>query len=82
MDANFYALGSRGLTTSPNGDVSMRKDWPATDHPWFLFSTRPCWCKDLIDMIVTALVIPEKVYESGQRREAMLGQRAGGRFVP
>jgi hypothetical protein len=61
MVANFYAFGSRGNTTSLNGDVSMRKAWPATDNLWLFVRRQSMLVKHTIDMILLTLVIPGKV---------------------
>src|SRR5215475_11056077 len=58
-----------------NRDVSMRKDRPSTDRSWVCFQLGPCWCKDLIDMMLPALVIPGKV------RTAAVGGDVGPALV-
>lgn len=56
MDADFMRFGS-----SPNiGDVSMRKDWPATDNRWLFIHRQSMLVKHPIDMILPALVIAGK----------------------
>ncbi len=44
-----------------NGDVSMRKDWPATDNLWLFVHRQSMLVKQTIDMILLTLVIPGKV---------------------
>ena len=47
--------------SGPNGDVSMRKDWPATSKLWFFVHRQSMLVKHTIDMILLTLVIPGKV---------------------
>jgi hypothetical protein len=61
MDSNFYAFGSRENTPGLNGDVIMRKDWPATDNLWLFVHRQSMLVKHTIDMILLTLVIPGKV---------------------
>ena len=43
--------------SDPNGEVSMRKDWPATSKLWFFVRRQSMLVKHTIDMILLALVI-------------------------
>ena len=59
MDANFYApreQSKHGLS----GEVSMRKDRPATDNLWLFVHRQSMLVKPTIDMILLTLVIPGK----------------------
>jgi hypothetical protein len=54
-------FGSSANMSGPNGDVSMRKDWPATSKLWFFVHRQSMLVKHTIDMILLTLVIPGKV---------------------
>jgi len=60
MDANFYAPREQSKH-GPSGEVSMRKDWPATDNLWLFVHRQSMLVKHAIDMILLTLVIPRKV---------------------
>jgi len=54
-------FGSSANMSGLNGDVSMRKDWPATDNLWLFVHRQSMLVKQTIDMILLTLVIPGKV---------------------
>jgi hypothetical protein len=60
MDANFYAPREQSKH-GPSGEVSMRKDRPATDNLWLFVHRQFMLVKHSIDMILLTLVIPGKV---------------------
>ena len=60
MDANFYAPREQSKH-GPSGEVSMRKDWSATDNLWFFVYCQSMLVEHTIDMILLTLVIPGKV---------------------
>ena len=45
---------------APSGEVSMRKDRPATDNLWLFVHRQSMLVKPTIDMILLTLVIPGK----------------------